>query len=81
VVYFDEQEEGAGMNGYAFLFIKPDVVEIHEDVAVYRMSRAALEAALANVRANERSYEPRLFGEMIAMYENALTFLDEEMKK
>jgi hypothetical protein len=69
------------MNGYFFKFIEPDIVEVHEDVATWRIDEKAI---LISIQAFqdpdvERTFTDHAYYERsLKLYEDALRFLRDE---
>lgn len=65
------------MIGYHIEVISPAVVEIHEDVATYQLTKADAEAALEQIRANRARYASELcWQRRMDFYEDVLDALN-----
>lgn len=62
------------MNGYHIQLIQPGLVEIHEETGTYRMTRAEIEEAIANVKARRPRYASEL------AYQRRLSFFEDMLK-
>ena len=65
--------------GYFFRHAEAGVIEIHEEEFFYRMDEAALNEAIAHLKANKRAYtSEEQYNQSMLMYTSALRFLKEE---
>lgn len=62
-----------GYPGYSIAIIVPGLVEIHEDVDVYRLTEADILAALEHVKSHRSSYATDVaYLKRVSFYEEAL---------